>query len=61
MVDLLDANILFSAAYRQDAGIGRLWHFHDIKLITSPYAAEEAQSTLRKGTNARDLKHCSKG
>jgi predicted nucleic acid-binding protein len=42
----LDANILFSAAYRQDAGIGRLWHFDDIKLITSPYAAEEARINL---------------
>jgi len=42
----LDANILFSAAYRQDAGIGRLWHFDNVKLITSPYAAEEARINL---------------
>lgn len=42
----LDANILFSAAYRQHAGIARLWQFDDVKLMTSPYAAEEARINL---------------
>ena len=42
----LDANVLFSAAYRRDAGISLLWRFGDVELITSPYAAEEARINL---------------
>ena len=42
----LDANVLFSAAYRRDAGIARLWRFGDVELMTSPYAAEEARTNL---------------
>jgi uncharacterized protein len=42
----LDANILFSAAYRPDAGLRKLWEIPDIKLITSTYAAEEARRNL---------------
>ena len=42
----LDANVLFSAACRRDAGIARLWRFGDVELITSPYAAEEARINL---------------
>jgi predicted nucleic acid-binding protein len=42
----LDANVLFSAAYRPDAGIARLWDFENVELITSPYAAEEARINL---------------
>ena len=42
----LDANVLFSAAYRRDAGIARLWHFSDVELITSHYAAEETRINL---------------
>jgi uncharacterized protein len=42
----LDANILFSAAYRQDSGIVRLWRLTDVTLITSQYALEEATRNL---------------
>ena len=42
----LDANVLFSAAYRPEAGIARLWDFESVELITSPYAAEEARINL---------------
>jgi predicted nucleic acid-binding protein len=42
----LDANVLFSAAYRPAAGIARLWKFKDVKLLTSAYAAEEARINL---------------
>ena len=42
----LDANILFSAAYRPDAGLRRLWDLPDAELITSAYAAEEARRNL---------------
>jgi predicted nucleic acid-binding protein len=42
----LDANILFSAAYRADAGIARLWELDRVELVTSAYAAEEARVNL---------------
>ena len=42
----LDANILFSAAYRPGAGLLRLWRLRDVQLITSHYALEEAQVNL---------------
>lgn len=42
----LDANILFSAAYRRDAGVARLWHLSDAVLVTSEYAVEEARRNL---------------
>jgi uncharacterized protein len=49
----LDANILFSAAYRPDAGIARLWDFENVELITSPYAAEEVRINLLEGDQRR--------
>ena len=42
----LDANILFSAAYREDSGLVRLWGLEDVELVTSAYAAEEARRNL---------------
>ena len=42
----LDANILFSAAYRSEAGLLRLWKLKDVVLYTSHYAAEEARLNL---------------
>ena len=42
----LDANILFSAAYRSEAGLLRLWKLKDVVLCTSHYAAEEARLNL---------------
>lgn len=45
----LDANVLFSAAYRPDAGIRRLWSGTGRRLISSGYAAEEARRNLRGG------------
>jgi len=42
----LDANVLFSAAYRPDAGIARLWQVSAVELMTSAYAAEEARINL---------------
>ena len=44
----LDANILFSAAYRPQAGLRRLWALGDVELITSSYALEEARGNLRE-------------
>lgn len=42
----LDANVLFSAAYRRDAGVSRLWELPDATLLTSGYALEEARRNL---------------
>jgi predicted nucleic acid-binding protein len=42
----LDANVLFSAAYRPDAGLRKLWTLRKVDLVTSRYAAEEALRNL---------------
>jgi predicted nucleic acid-binding protein len=42
----LDANVLFSAAYRPGAGLLRLWELKDILLCSSRYALEEARINL---------------
>ena len=45
----LDANILFSAAYRADAGLLRLWTLPDVELVASAYAEAEARINLDPG------------
>ena len=42
----LDANVLFSAAYRAGAGVQRLWSAPKSELVTSDYAIEEATRNL---------------
>lgn len=42
----LDANVLFSATYSEDAGLGQLWSLEGAKLLTSGYALEEARRNL---------------
>ena len=42
----LDANVLFSAAYRADAAVTRLWSGDRWALVTSEYAIEEARRNL---------------
>jgi uncharacterized protein len=42
----LDANILFSASYREDAGVAVLWSLENVGLFSSPYAIEEAKRNL---------------
>ena len=44
----LDANVLFSAAWRADSGLTRLWEIESIHLVTSPYAADEAERNLTR-------------
>jgi hypothetical protein len=51
----LDANVLFSAAYRRDAGIRRLWGIATVRLLTSEYAAEEARRNLDSAEQRADL------
>jgi predicted nucleic acid-binding protein len=53
----LDANVLFSAAWREGSGLLRLWELPDVKLLTSVYAVEAARINLpdetRRGRLAR--------
>jgi predicted nucleic acid-binding protein len=42
----LDANILFSAAYREKAGLLRIWRLSGVELVTSHYASQEATANL---------------
>jgi uncharacterized protein len=42
----LDANVLFSAAYKPDARVQRLWTLADVVLCSSRYAVEEARVNL---------------
>jgi uncharacterized protein len=39
----LDANVLFSAAYRPDAGLLQFWKLSGVLLCSSRYALEEAR------------------
>jgi len=43
----LDANVLFSASYRDDAGVAVLWSLESVTLFASPYVIEEARRNLR--------------
>lgn len=54
-VVFLDANVLFSAAYRAGAGVCRLWELEDTEPITSSYAVEEARNNLRQAEQQRRL------
>ena len=42
----LDANVLFSAAYREDAGLALFWNLPKVVLLSSTYAVEEARVNL---------------
>jgi len=53
----LDANVLFSAAYRAGAGLLRLWKLRDVELVTSGYALEEARRNLEESEQRERLDH----
>ena len=42
----LDANVLYSAAYMEFAGLARLWSLDEVKLLSSAYAVDEARRNL---------------
>lgn len=44
----LDANVLFSAAYKSTSRLRTLWTLPDVTLISSPYAVAEAELNLGK-------------
>lgn len=49
----LDANVLFSAAYRARGPLRRLWARRGVELITSHYAVAEAERHLDDNQRAR--------
>ena len=51
----LDANVLFSAAYRADAGLVQLWKLKNAVLCSSRYALEEARANLEDEDQRRRL------
>lgn len=51
----LDANILFSAAYRPTSMLNKLWQLPDTKLVSSFYALEEARRNLNQELHRQHL------
>jgi predicted nucleic acid-binding protein len=51
----LDANVLFSAAYRPNAGLLLFWKLSDVVLCSSEYAMEEARINLSEDAQRRRL------
>jgi uncharacterized protein len=51
----LDANVLFSAAYKDEAPLCGLWKLRDVVLLSSPYAIDEARSNLETDQQRRRL------
>jgi predicted nucleic acid-binding protein len=56
----LDANVLFSAAYKPDARVLRLWTLRNVALFTSRYALEEARFNLEDSKQKRSLEKLSR-
>ena len=51
----LDANVLFSAAYRPEAGVVRLWRIPGVELLTSTFALEEIRRNLAEEDQRKRL------
>jgi len=51
----LDANILFSAAYRPASALAEFWKLKDVVLCTSHFALEEARMNLPESAQRRRL------
>jgi predicted nucleic acid-binding protein len=51
----LDANVLFSAAYRQDSRLRQLFRWRGVAFISSAYAVEEARRNLSTAQQRKDL------
>lgn len=57
----LDANVLFSAAYRPDSRLREFWSLADAQLVTSAYALEEARRNLGSADQRRRLEELAAG
>jgi predicted nucleic acid-binding protein len=49
----LDANILFSAAWRESSSFSDPWDRKDVQFVTSPYALKEAERNKKPEAAAR--------
>ena len=56
----LDANVLFSAAYREDAGLLDLWTLKNVTLCSSHYALAEAKINLPDSIQVERLENLAK-
>lgn len=56
----LDANVLFSAAYRPNAGLLEFWKLKGVTLCSSRYAVEEARVNLSEEAQRRRLERLAK-
>ncbi len=57
----LDANVLFSAAYRQDSRLQVLWQLPGAELLSSRYAVDEALRNLTTDEQRSRLKSLAHG
>jgi predicted nucleic acid-binding protein len=53
----LDANVLFSAAYRENNGLVEIWRLKGVRLLSSSYAIEEARRNLAAAEQRQRLQH----
>jgi predicted nucleic acid-binding protein len=53
----LDANVLFSAAYRENSGLIEIWRLKGVRLLSSSYAIEEARRNLAAAEQRGRLQH----
>ena len=51
----MDANVLFSVAYRSDAGLRKLWRLPGVRMLASAYAVEEARRNLSQPRQREEL------
>jgi predicted nucleic acid-binding protein len=56
----LDANVLFSAAYRANSGLRQFWKLKNVALCSSHYALEEARINLAQDLQKRRLEKLTK-
>lgn len=52
---VIDADVLFAAAFDRDAGVRRLWDAPQVELFACAFAVEEARRNLGRGRQRRDL------
>ena len=57
----LDANVLFSAAYRAESRLRELWTLPGVELVTSAYAWEEAWRNLPEQAQLKRLEALAEG
>lgn len=52
---VIDADVLFAAAFDRDAGVRRLWDAPQVELFACGFVVEEARRNLGRGRQRRDL------